>query len=157
MNALARPWRLLTPRERRAWCCLQLLGLLMALSTVAGIAAVMPFFAVLGDPRLIERNGALRWLRRRLGFGGHQQFTLLLGCGFIALLLLSKVVNLAGTLAMSRFAWRSANGCDVALFTQYLRRDYLFHARTGGATARQQCAVPVGSRHRTAAERVRIA
>ena len=134
MNALAQAWRLLTPRERRHCAGLQLLGLLMALSTVAGIAAVMPFFAVLGDPGLMERNAALRWLQAQFAIDGQQQFTLLLGCGFIALLLVSSVVNLAGTVAMSRFAWRVGDRLRLRLFTYYLGRDYLFHARQAGAT-----------------------
>src|SRR5262245_56292315 len=105
MNVLARAWQLLTPRERRQCAGLQLLGIFMALTPVAGSAAVMPFFAVLGDPGLIERNTALRWLQARLDLG-YPDFILLLGCTFIALLLLSSVVNLAGGVAMSRFAWR---------------------------------------------------
>jgi ABC-type multidrug transport system fused ATPase/permease subunit len=105
----------------------------MALTTIAGIAAVMPFFAVLGDPGLIERNAALHWLQVRFEISGHPQFTLLLGCGFIVLLLVSSVVNLAGSVAMSRFAWRVGDRLRVRLFTQYLGRDYLFHARQSGA------------------------
>ena len=105
----------------------------MALTTIAGIAAVMPFFAVLGDPGLIERNAALHWLQVRSEISGHPQFTLLLGCGFIVLLLVSSVVNLAGSVAMSRFAWRVGDRLRVRLFTQYLGRDYLFHARQSGA------------------------
>ena len=133
MNVLAQAWKLLTPSERRHCLGLQLLGLLMALTTIAGIAAVMPFFAVLGDPGLIERNAALHWLQVRLEISGQQQFTLLLGCGFIALLVVSSVVNLAGTVAMSRFAWRVGDRLRLRLFSQYLGRDYLFHARQSGA------------------------
>jgi HlyD family secretion protein len=96
----------------------------MAVTTIAGIAAVMPFFAVLGDPGLIERNAALHWLQVRFEISGHPQFTLLLGCGFIVLLLVSSVVNLAGSVAMSRFAWRVGDRLRVRLFTQYLGRDY---------------------------------
>ena len=133
MNVLFRAWRLLTPRERRRCTGLQLLGVLMALTTVAGIAAVMPFFAVLGDPGLIERNTALAWLQSRFGIDDHQDFIVFLGCGFIALLLLGSVVNLAGSVAMSRFAWRVGDRLRLALFSQYLARDYLFHARQRGA------------------------
>jgi len=133
MKVLAQAWKLLTPRERRQCLGLQLVGLLMALTTIAGIAAVMPFFAVLGDPGLIERNAALHWLQVRFEISGHPQFTLLLGCGFIALLVVSSVVNLAGSVAMSRFAWRVGDRLRLRLFTQYLGRDYLFHARQSGA------------------------
>ena len=105
----------------------------MAVTTVAGIAAVMPFFAVLGDPGLVERNAALHWIQSRLGVG-HADFIVVLGCVFIALLVLGSVVNLAGSVAMSRFAWRVGDRLRLALFSQYLARDYLFHARHAGAT-----------------------
>ncbi len=133
MNALLRAWRLLAPRERRQCAGLQLLGIVMAVTTVAGIAAVMPFFAVLGDPGLVERNAALHWIQSRLGVG-HADFIVVLGCVFIALLVLGSVVNLAGSVAMSRFAWRVGDRLRLALFSQYLARDYLFHARHAGAT-----------------------
>lgn len=133
MKVLARAWALLTPRERRQCVALQLVGLLMALTTVAGIAAVMPFFAVLGDPGLIERNDTLRWLQSSLDVANAQRFALLLGGGFIALLVVSSIVNLAGSVAMSRFAYRAGDRLRLALFTQYLDRDYLFHARHAGA------------------------
>ena len=133
MNALLRAWRLLTLRERRQCAGLQLLGIVMALSTVAGIAAVMPFFAVLGDPGLVERNAALNWMQSRLGVG-HADFIVVLGCVFIALLVLGSLVNLAGSVAMSRFAWRVGDRLRLDLFSQYLARDYLFHARHAGAT-----------------------
>jgi ABC-type multidrug transport system fused ATPase/permease subunit len=133
MRVLAQAWKLLTGRERRRCIGLQLVSLLMAVTTVAGIAAVMPFFAVLGDPGLIERNGTLRWLQSSLGVTGLQSFTLLLGSSFIVLLALSSVVNLAGSVAMSRFAFRVGDRLRLALFTHYLDRDYLFHARHAGA------------------------
>ncbi len=46
----------------------QVISLAMALCTVTGIAAIAPFFAVLGEPRLIHRNKLLRWLFDHGGF-----------------------------------------------------------------------------------------
>jgi ATP-binding cassette, subfamily B, bacterial PglK len=43
-------WRLLDRRQRRQVVGLQLLSIVMALSTVGGIAAVLPFFAALSAP-----------------------------------------------------------------------------------------------------------
>ncbi|MDB6082423.1 MAG: hypothetical protein JWN43_304, partial [Gammaproteobacteria bacterium] len=44
-------WRILTAAQRRWVLAAQALSLLMASSTVAGIAAIAPFFAALGDTR----------------------------------------------------------------------------------------------------------
>ena len=41
-------WRLLDTRQRRGFLLAQALALVMAASTVAGVAAVVPFFTVLG-------------------------------------------------------------------------------------------------------------
>ena len=60
MSVLLTLWRLLDHRQRRQIVGLQLLSIVMALSTVGGIAAVLPFFAVLADPHAIERNALLR-------------------------------------------------------------------------------------------------
>ncbi len=52
-------WGLLDTRRRWQAVGLQLLSLAMGVATLGGIAAVVPFFAVLGDPALIRRNATL--------------------------------------------------------------------------------------------------
>ena len=133
MSALLQIWRLLSPAQRRHCVWLQAVAIAMALSTVVGLAAVMPFFAVLGDPTLIERDAALHWLQQRLGSVGEREFLVALGCGFIGLLLVGSIINLFGSLAMSRFAYRIGDCFRIALFNEYLNRDFLFHARSGAA------------------------
>jgi hypothetical protein len=49
-------WNILTPAQRRWIAAAQALSLLMALSTVAGIASIGPFFTVLGDPLATEHS-----------------------------------------------------------------------------------------------------
>jgi HlyD family secretion protein len=134
MSVLLRAWRLLTPAERRRCVTLQLLALMMGLATVAGIAAVMPFFAVLGDPSLADSNALLRGLHGLVPSLDERGFAVFLGVGFIVLLLLSSAVNLGGSIAMARFAYRVGDRLRIALFARYLARDYLFHARSSGAT-----------------------
>ncbi|HEU4781536.1 MAG TPA: ABC transporter ATP-binding protein [Steroidobacteraceae bacterium] len=133
MSTLVALWRLLRPAQRRRLMLLQGVSLAMALSTVVGMAAIMPFFAVLADPALLERSSALAWIQQAAGIREPREFLIALGCGFIVLLVLSNAINLAGTLAMSRFAYQAGDSFRIALFDEYLRRDYLFHARTGSA------------------------
>src|SRR3954470_18847633 len=57
-------WRLLDARRRRQFAWLQLVSLLMACSTLGGVAAILPFFSVLADPGAIERHAVLGWLYR---------------------------------------------------------------------------------------------
>ena len=89
-GALRFIWRILEPRERRRLLWLQLLALLMAVSTLGGVAAVLPFFSVLADPQAIDHH---EWLSRwySLGpFDNRRDFLLTLGLGFVTLVILAN-------------------------------------------------------------------
>jgi ATP-binding cassette, subfamily B, bacterial PglK len=124
---MARIWRLLDRAQRRQFMGLQLLSVLMALSAVGGIAAIVPFFAVLADPNSIERNAVLRALYQHLHFASEGAFVLALGSAFVVLVLLANAVNLFGMLAINRFALQIGDTFFVRLFRRYLGRDFAFH------------------------------
>ncbi len=113
---------------------LQFVSLLMAVSTVAGIAAVMPFFAVLADPQLVHTNSWLERTYRFFNFSSEQRFLVCLGIGVVVVIIASNLLNLLGGLATTRFAFWIGNDFQITLFSEYLNRDYLFHARTNSAT-----------------------
>ncbi len=131
MNSLVTLWRLLTPAQRRRCVFMQLLSLAMAASTVIGLAALMPFFAVLADPGLATRSPALSAFVAWSGFSDPVALRTVLGAGFVALLIASNAVNLLGNVAMARLTYRIGDEFRVALFNEYLHRDYLFHLRSG--------------------------
>ena len=109
---------------------MQVVSLLMALSTAGGIASIAPFFAVLGQPDLIAHNAWLHRLYLAGGFASRQSFTLALGAGFVGIVLLANLISVLGTLAMSRLALRIGTELQTTLFHEYLSRPYAFHART---------------------------
>ena len=133
MSVLLTLWRLLDHRQRRQIVGLQLLSIVMALSTVGGIAAVLPFFAVLADPHAIERNALLRavWQRAHLDSGS---FPAVLGVAFAAVVIIANAVNLFGFMAINRFAARVGDTLNVRLFDDYVHRDYEFHIRSKSST-----------------------
>src|SRR5579864_4195409 len=133
MRLFAEIWRLLTPRQRRAVLAMQLVSLLMAVSTAVGIASIAPFFAVLGRPELIGQNAWLSRLYAAGGFSGKQGFMLTLGAGFVGVVLLANVISVLGALAMSRLALRIGNDLQTSLFDEYLSRPYAFHCATNSA------------------------
>src|SRR5271155_1559181 len=92
-------WRLLDLRQRRQLVWLQLLSIAMALSTVGGIAAVLPFFAALADPHALEHNGPLRAVLQTFHLGSDGSSTAVLGMAFAAVVLIANAVNLFGFLA----------------------------------------------------------
>jgi ABC-type multidrug transport system fused ATPase/permease subunit len=134
MKTLLELWQLLDRQQRRRLVLLQLVSLMMAFSTLVGIAAVLPFFTVLAEPQSIGRTASLAALYEHLRFDSERSFMVALGCGFVALVLLANVINLLGSLAIGRFALQVGNTFYVALFAEYLHRDYQFHASANSAT-----------------------
>ena len=127
-------WGLLTRPQRRRVLAALAISLVMAFSTVTGIAAIAPFFAVLGNPQLIDRYRLLHWLYLHGAFPGKRTFVLALGIAFIAAVLLSNLINALGSMAMTRLASGIGDQLQATLFDEYLSRPYAFHARTHTAT-----------------------
>jgi len=134
MSLASEVWGILTPSQRRQVLAAQIISLAMAFSTVTGIAAIAPFFAVLGEPRLIDENILLRWLYLHGGFSSQRGFIVLLGVAFISFVLIGNLINALGSLAMNRLALRVGNQLQTAMFADYLSRPYSFHAGTNSAT-----------------------
>lgn len=126
-------WRLLDRRQKRRLLALQLLSVLMGLATVSGIAAIVPFFAVLTGSSAAGANVVLSVLQQHLHFtvGGAR---IALGLAFIGMVGLANAVNLIGSLLMNRFAFAVGNSFNTALFEEYLARDYAFHLASHSAT-----------------------
>lgn len=129
-------WQLLDRRQKITLLGLQLLSVLMAVTTVVGIAAILPFLTVLADPGAVDRSAALRVLLHRLHLaaGGGAHFALVLGGIFIALVTIANTVNLGGSLLLGRFALEVGDAFNCSLFAEYLARGYEFHLRTHSAT-----------------------
>lgn len=130
MKTLRTVWRLLDLRQRRRLVALQILSVLMGLSTVGGLAPILPFFSALADPQAMAHYPALRFLYEHLHFTDPQRFVTGLGVAFAAGVVLSNAVNLFGSLAIDRFAYQVGDALHTALFNEYLHRSYGFHART---------------------------
>jgi ABC-type multidrug transport system fused ATPase/permease subunit len=134
MNLLKGIWQLLDRGQRRQLVLLHAGSLVMAASTLAGIAAVVPFFAVLGDSALINRSVVLFRLYAYFGFTDQRHFQVALGISFLCLVLLANAINLSGSIAMNRFAHRIGNHFCITLFDEYIHRDHQFHMASNSAT-----------------------
>jgi ABC-type multidrug transport system fused ATPase/permease subunit len=132
MNLAFDIWSVLTSRQRRWMLGAQILSIVMAFSTVAGIASITPFFAALGDPNLIDHAPQLHWLYD-LGFSSRRSFTVALGFAFMAVVLLANLINFFGSSVMTRLALSIGTDLQSILFGEYLSRPYIFHARTHSA------------------------
>lgn len=134
MRLVSDLWSILTPPQRRRVLAVHAISLVMAFSTVTGIAAIAPFFAVLGDPGLIDRNTLLHWLYNRGGFSDNRSFVVSLGIAFIAVMLIANLINVLGSLVTNRLALKIGDELQTTLFEEYLSRPYAFHTRTSSAT-----------------------
>jgi len=65
---------LLTPRERRRGALILLMVTGMAALEIAGVASVMPFLSVLGNPEVVRENDALAAAYHGLGFASVDAF-----------------------------------------------------------------------------------
>jgi ABC-type multidrug transport system fused ATPase/permease subunit len=130
MNLLSDLWSVLTSRQRRLVIGAQILSIVMALSTVAGIASITPFFSVLGDPELVDRAGPVHWLCIHLGLTDSRSFQLGLGSLFMTAVLIANLINVIGSLMMIRLSWSISTELQSLLLGEYLCRPYLFHAKT---------------------------
>lgn len=144
MSLAREVWSILTAGQRRRVLAAQAVSLLMALSTVVGISSIAPFFAVLGNPALIERHPLLHGLYAAAGFERPRELEIALGVAFIALVLLADAINAVGLLVLSRIALGIGNELQSTLFAEYLSRPYLFHAGTNSATLVHNVVYEVG-------------
>jgi HlyD family secretion protein len=105
----------------------------MGLSTVGGVAAVLPFFTALADPNAIRQSAILRTVLAFAPVADDSSLLILLGAAFAAVVLIANTINLVGFLAINRFAFRVGDALYVRLFVEYMHRDYEFHTRTNSS------------------------
>jgi ATP-binding cassette, subfamily B, bacterial PglK len=132
ISVLRALWRLLDSRHRRKLIALQLLSILMALSTVGGVAAVLPFFAALSAAENISHSGIAWAILQKLQVEPGS-IVPVLGATFAASVLIANAINLFGLLAINRFSVRVGENLYATLFAEYLGRGYEFHARCGSS------------------------
>jgi HlyD family secretion protein len=144
MSLVREVWSILSPGQRRRVLAAQAVSLVMALATLVGISSIAPFFAVLGNPRLIDSHPQLHWLYAAAGFTRPRGLEIALGAAFIALVLLADAINAVGLLILSRIALGIGNELQSALFAEYMGRPYLFHTATNSATLVNNVVYEVG-------------
>jgi ABC-type multidrug transport system fused ATPase/permease subunit len=133
MSLLLEFWSVLTRQQKRWVVWTQILSILMAVSTVVGIASISPFFAVLGNPQLVDESKYLHWLYLHLQLADKHSFVIALGMGFIAIVLTANIINIVGSFVMIRVSYGISTELQSALFEEYLGRPYIFHAKTNSA------------------------
>ncbi len=124
LNLYRRILGILLPRERRRFWLLGGLILGMAFVELLGVASIMPFLAVLADPRVIETNPYLSWAYGSLDFADQKSFLLLLGGITTAVIIFSQLYKAVTIYAIQRFTRSCEVSISSRLLSGYLRQPY---------------------------------
>ncbi len=123
---LAKVLPLLSTSERRQLYGLSVITAMMALMEVAGIASIVPFLAVLGNPDIVHSNQWLSWFYASLGFQTNNGFLFFLGLLVFFVLVLNNGFAAFTTWVLLRFTHMRNQTVSQRLLTQYLHQPYHF-------------------------------
>jgi ABC-type multidrug transport system fused ATPase/permease subunit len=119
-----RIFSLLSPGDRRSFVALIALMLAAGVADVVGVAAIVPLFAVIADPDVVETNAALAALHAWGGFEGTRGFLGALCLAAFVLLLVSVAVRVGTNYATARFTREVVLTLSQELLAKYLRNPY---------------------------------
>jgi len=129
MQTLVKLLYFLDIKERWQGAGLLVAMLIMAILDVVGIASVMPFLAVLSEPRLLKENQFLQIFSdyaAMIGLKSDDSIFLLLGGISILLILLSSSFRVLTFYFTNRFVEMRRHAISTRLFESYLRQPYIF-------------------------------
>lgn len=121
-------FKLLTPEQRKRLIGLQVLVVFMAFAEVAGVAAIGPFMALVGDISLLEGDGKLAQLYTLSGFENPRDFLFWLGIAVLIALSGAAAVSMYTTWRLSLYAAQVGAEISSRLYKHYMQQPWLFHA-----------------------------
>lgn len=132
-NGLQKILGLLTPAERRrGWLVVAMLSVMALLETV-GVASVLPFLAVLGNPAMVQQNELLAWLYAAGGFANTHDFLMFLGFGAFCMVVVSSLFRTLTQYVGLRYTHLRAHSIALRLLQTYLRQPYPFFLHRNSA------------------------
>lgn len=117
---------LLTPKEKRRGAVVMVMVIIMACLETAGVASVMPFLSVLGNPEVVQTNPVLATVYETFGFQNVDRFLLALGIAAFVLIVFSAAFRTLTYYAMNRFIEMRRHSISKRLLETYLRQPYEF-------------------------------
>nr|WP_155998044.1 ABC transporter ATP-binding protein [Thioalkalivibrio sp. ALMg13-2] len=100
--------------------------IVMAMLETAGVASVMPFLTVLGNPDVVQTNPVLNAVYEGLGFSTVDAFIFSLGAAAFGLILFSAFFRSLTHYVMNRFIEMRRHSIGKRLLETYLRQPYAF-------------------------------
>lgn len=124
ISVVSKAVSLLTAAEKRQGLALLCVVIFMALLETVGVASVMPFLGVLGNPDLIKTN---EWLAKAFVVSGAtsvNSFLILLGAGSFVLVLVSAFFRVFANYAMNNYTEQRRHSIGKRLLATYLHQPY---------------------------------
>ena len=126
-------YKLLSREQRRRLLSLQILIIAMAFSELAGVAAIGPFMAVVGDVSRLQGEGVLGQLYQASGLQTPWEFLFWLGIGVLIALTAAASVSIYATWRLAVYAQQIGADLSTRLYKHYMKQPWLFHA--GGSSS----------------------
>lgn len=124
---------MLTPSERRSGLGVLAMMVILALLETAGVASVLPFLAVLGNPELVHANPLLHWLYVTGGFTDTGRFLFALGLASFVLVATSSLFRIVATYVSNHYVQMRRYSLSSRLLRNYLRQPYTFFLNRNSA------------------------
>ena len=118
-SRLKKLYALLTAEQRKKLIALQGLVVLMAFAEVAGVAAIGPFMAVVGDISRLEGEGTLAQLYAASGMATPRQFLFWLGIAVLVALTGAALISMYATWRLALYAQQVGAELSTRLYHHY--------------------------------------
>lgn len=122
-----------TPRERRGALLLFFPTVISALMNVIGIAFVVPFIAIINNPRVIQTNQKIALVYHKLHFTSAHHFLLLLGIVVLATLIIGNSISAVSAWLTLRFTNLRSFTFSKRLLEKYLQQPYAYFLNKNSA------------------------
>lgn len=103
-----------------------ILVLLKGVGDTLGVASIMPFLSILGNPHLVETNSYASWAYNTMGFNSVDGFLIALACGVLAMIVVSATLRSVATYAINRWVMAREYSLSRRLLEVYMRQPYEF-------------------------------
>ena len=125
-STLGKVLALLTHAERRQLISLAPLVVMSSIIETANVALLLPFLALLSDPRLSRTSPAFRGIREELSIESDGTFLILVGASMMAAIVVGNALGAWTTWRLQQFAWLRSHSISLRLMERYSHLPYSF-------------------------------
>ncbi len=117
---------MLTPRERKSGLLLLCLIIVKGVGDMIGVATIMPFLSLLGNPDLVKTNPIANYFYVLFDFRTVDSFITMVGVAFVCMLIAVGILRSVTAYALNRWISMREYSLSLRLLSVYLRQPYEF-------------------------------